>query len=1107
MTRIQYQHVSAWAAAQGIYPKRALAMDMVQEGYDHQGVTEELHRYSELMGCRLFDLVPSKIPGYSVLYYKSSIEIPKFTGTAIVCPVRVRRQGCPIVFGDPMVEWGPTRQAGKVWKEVPSVDPAVLHLTMTPEEVLEWAIREQIDPSQAVVVDWVPIDHNAMYVNCRWLAFGLGDDILQVARKPSRVKGYSSMLYRVPSEFRDRPRPCRIYPLGLPPEGCPLIYPKLGMSSTVEDKCQAAASEVVSQPFSILPGVITSEGVYKWAVKEGVDPKRAVVLDELHPRAPRYLAACPLCLFPRFDGYRFIAQAPSEVRDCVRLLWQVDNDLPDDDEGPPRIYPVGMLDGCACVYDKLPIQPPVKEESAEVVIASLLPEESIPVTVIPPSFAVKRDEGCVENLLPTETELCTPHVLNYPVMEALCVNTVHEHSPAESVPPGGVSREVAVGEKPALKDTARAAKDLNEITSTILRLVATTLKMDVSQEMMAELAAEPAVLKAMEDALCLPDIAEPEKHYVWQGTFVSSKRGPMIPFCGRCDMETPDALENPEQECSQCGVQLWMGPFHHADQLPLERETVEGMVSGTRALVYHEIESTPVVSAAATPAPESDLIVPHSEAPPEIKEVSLPIDITPEGDRLSPTVAVMNLLPPKLVIECCNADVLVSLSDGIPLVEIGDKDLLHPKESHMMVAVPIPPDGDVVVAPTCQILPLLSKGESMDRVLQELGVNAETIPQDNSSLDTLEEETLPPEKMSAATGTFGAGEECRAPAKDSVSDEAAIPMKEIVAAYLNAVKTDSYKADPTPHKVLVNDFSSSGDLTVTIYTVLPEPSSAPVIDSEIEWGKFSFGRLGPVVLETPTFRDPPLTEDLIEKELTSLRSDEEDWKTAVSEPVRSVHPKVEVHLTPNEPGESTHVSELYHHTWGKISLFGEKDLVANIPKPKESPGSEKVPGWEEYEEKPLELEEPAPIVTMPSSFKAPPKIGPEEEKNFWVLPGRADPNVFRSVSRVQRVINFKVYRTWGYFMPYAPLWVYEKVAASYKDWFIDEILQKEKMHHSCLTNPDAVKQQQDWDCGKYNPTKYFSLDVYDGDEQYVEKPHPKYYIPYEDTKARFLYMI
>ncbi|OCT74269.1 hypothetical protein XELAEV_18033228mg [Xenopus laevis] len=269
MTIIQYQHVAAWATDQGIDPKRALAVDMVPEDYDHHGVTEELHRYSELMGCRLFDLEPSKIPGYSVLYYKSSIEIPEFTGTAIVCPFNDRDALLFLI-----TQWSNGDQPDKLTKYGKMrPDPALLHLTMTPEEVLEWAIREQIDPSQAVVVDWVPIGHNAMYVNLRWLAFGLGNDFLQVARKPSRVKGYSSMLYRVPCEFSDRPRPRRIHPWGLPPEGCPLIYPKQGMFSTIADKCQAADSEVVSQPFSTLPGMITSEEVYKWAVTEGVVPR------------------------------------------------------------------------------------------------------------------------------------------------------------------------------------------------------------------------------------------------------------------------------------------------------------------------------------------------------------------------------------------------------------------------------------------------------------------------------------------------------------------------------------------------------------------------------------------------------------------------------------------------------------------------------------------------------------------------------------------------------------------------------------------------------------------------------------------------------------------
>lgn len=85
------------------------------------------------------------------------------------------------------------------------------------------------------------------------------------------------------------------------------------------------------------------------------------------------------------------------------------------------------------------------------------------------------------------------------------------------------------------------------------------------------------------------------------------------------------------------------------------------------------------------------------------------------------------------------------------------------------------------------------------------------------------------------------------------------------------------------------------------------------------------------------------------------------------------------------------------------------------------------------------------------------------------------------------------------------------------------------MHYSCLTNLDEVKRQQDWQylgsiekewwygrtilkntvkrCEKYNPTKYFTLEVYMGDGQWADKPHAKYYIPYEDTKIRFPHKI
>lgn len=38
-------------------------------------------------------------------------------------------------------------------------------------------------------------------------------------------------------------------------------------------------------------------------------------------------------------------------------------------------------------------------------------------------------------------------------------------------------------------------------------------------------------------------------------------------------------------------------------------------------------------------------------------------------------------------------------------------------------------------------------------------------------------------------------------------------------------------------------------------------------------------------------------------------------------------------------------------------VAGEKDLVANIPKPKEDSALETVPGWEEFEKETLEPED------------------------------------------------------------------------------------------------------------------------------------------------------
>ncbi|OCT80098.1 hypothetical protein XELAEV_18026903mg [Xenopus laevis] len=547
-------------------------------------------------------------------------------------------------------------------------------------------------------------------------------------------------------------------------------------------------------------------------------------------------------------------------------------------------------------------------------------------------------------------------------------------------------------------------------------------------EPVAEFVTELEILEpTMEPLPCATTRVEPEWQYVYQGTFTPSERGMMIPACGVCDMEAPNALEDLEGVCSQCETHLWVV------------EKTRDKVSGKTIIVYQEIEGAPGVSAAAAPAPEP---VPEKVPEPALEPALVP---APEGWHA--------------------------------------------------------PEVDVACRPDAVLI-------------------------------SLEEEYFQHVSNSGTENSLGESQVSKTP---MVVPGAAAPH----------VRSNSSESKSSSRKVLLSDSKPCGDLTVTIYTALAVPTPTPVIGHDVDWRKYSFNRLGPIAPIAPSIRDPPILEDdedLLDKLMSSSvnSADEsilevpaqlrcQSKRSVVSEPTKSVCPKVIVPQTPSEPGESTQMAELYHYEWGKISLEREKNLLAAIPKPKEDNPLGPAPGWEEYEETPEAEHGPGPPTEVPRSFIAPPIIGPEEEKDFWVLPGRADPNVFTSVSRVQRVINFHVHRTWGKFMPYAPLWVYEKVAASYENWLIDEILRKEKMHHSCLTNPDKVRREQDWQylrsiekewwygrtilqnavksCGKYNPTKYFNLEVYLGDGQWVDKPHPKYYIPYEDTKSRFLHMI
>ncbi|VEL21095.1 unnamed protein product, partial [Protopolystoma xenopodis] len=600
---------------------------------------------------------------------------------------------------------------------------------------------------------------------------------------------------------------------------------------------------------SVIPGLITSDAVYAWAIEEGVNPRRAVVIDGVHPLAPVYLAAWPLSMFPRFVGYRFIARAPSEIQDTVRLLWQVENELPNDGEGPSMIFPHGLPDGCPCVYASLPAQshknektvitpsavylwallekvepcqavvvdgipeccppdsvhhalmdnplfdgleyvtkgpsmekgkvrflywvpdepyqetwpsrvypigapaegcpcvyqdyfaphilsgaraaalcnPPSEDEESVRVTGSLdrvdYPEESgVPTDVLPPepegpvesrectgliesthrgdcsteeAFATERpcepespvvllleesppiiaislalsdkgdasdvvavpqeESGPSANVSPSlevdsnitllTTELCAVNLDNSPAIEVACVNVMPECAPVENDPPGGASEEVTAVEictashspsipcsvrvklRSARKRQRRRVRpnrggasrvmawrpSVEDSTAAILYLASTLLELADARRQMAEPVVEPEVQVLEEKPVpCAPTLAEHERQYVYQGTFSPSARG-MVPVCGLCDLEAPNALEDPGGACVQCGSQLWMGPFVRADLPPLVGMTKDE-VSGNSILNYEEIEEAPGVSAAAAPAPESHVPIPHSEA-------------------------------------------------------------------------------------------------------------------------------------------------------------------------------------------------------------------------------------------------------------------------------------------------------------------------------------------------------------------------------------------------------------------------------------------------------------------------------------------------------------
>ncbi|OCT77993.1 hypothetical protein XELAEV_18029090mg [Xenopus laevis] len=156
-------------------------------------------------------------------------------------------------------------------------------------------------------------------------------------------------------------------------------------------------------------------------------------------------------------------------------------------------------------------------------------------------------------------------------------------------------------------------------------------------------------------------------------------------------------------------------------------------------------------------------------------------------------------------------------------------------------------------------------------------------------------------------------------------------------------------------------------------------------------------------------------------------------------------------------------------------------------------------------------------------------ILPKEATEFWVLPGEASPREFRAISKVQRKINYEVHQPWGYFMSYAPEWIYRRVEACLKDWVDQDILLYLQLDRNSLELHNSMARNQakeqvtacllKWWLGrtvlrthvrsvcKRAPERRLSTNVEVGDGRVIEKPHPAYYTSHAITKHWFHRMV
>ncbi|OCT81489.1 hypothetical protein XELAEV_18028309mg, partial [Xenopus laevis] len=208
------------------------------------------------------------------------------------------------------------------------------------------------------------------------------------------------------------------------------------------------------------------------------------------------------------------------------------------------------------------------------------------------------------------------------------------------------------------------------------------------------------------------------------------------------------------------------------------------------------------------------------------------------------------------------------------------------------------------------------------------------------------------------------------------------------------------------------------------------------------------------------------------------------------------------------------------------STASTKDIAA-ASKPSSSEGDSFLslaspePDWAEMDFGPLSTPYSSSRKAVHFFFSEllPPNATPEDT-SFWVYPGHADPKKLCTVSRIQRIINIK-----GYFIPYAPEWIYDNMEKHLDEWIYGELLRKEGIGSGGLFHSDSAKRERDLSflcnvvhewwygrtilkhsvkiCGKFKEERHFILSDPISNGGCMDKPHPSYYLSYEDTLEKY----